>query len=207
MRALNGTLALNFNNVKYAGVDINHELAKIGGFLGRGASTEKDQGYTNIQKLTGNILVKNGVAQTNNLQALLDVANVGATGTADLATQRLNLDVTAVLNKAFSQQVGGSSIGGYMNTALANNQGEVVIPAIVTGTFQHPVFAPNVQKIAQMKLKGLLPTGSNPLAGGAGGLIGGFLGQKQGNQPNANQQQQQQNPVNQIMGLFGKKKK
>ncbi len=210
MRALNGTLALNFNNVKYSGVDINHELASIGGFLGRAGSAQKDQGYTNIQKVTGNILVKNGVAQTNNLQALLDVANVGATGTADLATQRLNLDVTAVLNKAFSQQVGGSNIGGFMNTALANNQGEVVIPAMVTGTFQHPVFAPNVQKIAQMKMKGLLPTGANPLggaAGGAGGLIGGFLGQKQGNPQQPNAQQQQQNPVNQVLGIFGKKKK
>jgi AsmA protein len=205
MRALNGTVNLNFNNVRYSGVDLNHQIAQLGGFLGKGQASSKDQGFTNILKITGNVLVKNGIAQTNNLQALLDIANVGAAGTANLASQALNLDVTAVLTKAASQQVGGSQIGGYMNTALSNNQGEIVIPALVTGTFDHPVFTPNVQKIAQMKLKGLMPSADNPLGGGAS-ILGGLMGQK-GQQPAGQQQQQQQDPVNQLMGIFGKKKK
>ncbi len=33
MRALNGTIKVDFNNVKYSGADINHELASIAGFL------------------------------------------------------------------------------------------------------------------------------------------------------------------------------
>jgi AsmA protein len=207
MRALNGTAALNFANVRYSGVDLNHQIAQLGGFLGKAQTSGKDQGYTNIQKVTGNIVVKNGIAQTSNLQALLDIANVGATGTANLATQALNLNVTAVLSKATSQQVGGSQAGSYMNTALANNQGEIVIPATVTGTFDHPVFAPDVQKIAQMKLKGLMPSADNPLGGGAG-VLGGLLGQKGATPANKGQpQQQQQDPVNQLMGVFGKKKK
>ena len=184
---------LNFNNVRYSGVDVGHELASIGQFLNSAQSLQKDQGFTNILKMTGNVVVRNGIAQTNNLQALLDVANVGITGNANLVSQALNLDVTAVLAKSFSQQVGGTGIGGYMNTALANNQGEIVIPATVTGTFQHPVFGPNVQKIAQMKLKGLMPSADNPL-GGASGILGNLLGQKnanpnQGQQPNTQQQQ------------------
>jgi AsmA protein len=207
MKALNGNVNLNFNNVRYSGVDIGHELAGIGRFLNSAQSLQKDQGFTNILKMTGNVVVRNGMAQTNNLQALLDVANVGITGSANLASQVLNLDVTAVLSKAFSQQVGGTGIGGYMNTALANNQGEIVIPATVTGTFQHPVFGPNVQKIAQMKVKGLMPSTDNPL-GGASGILGNLLGQKntnpnQGQQPNT---QQQPNPVDQILDIFGKKK-
>jgi AsmA protein len=208
MRALNGNLNLNFNNVRYSGVDIGHQLASIGRFLNSAQSLQKDQGFTNILKMTGNVVVRNGMAQTNNLQALLDVANVGITGNANLVSQALNLDVTAVLSKGFSQQVGGTTIAGYMNTALANNQGEIVIPAIVTGTLQHPVFGPNVQKIAQMKLKGLMPSTDNPL-GGASGILGNLLGQKnatpnQGQQPNT---QQQTNPVDQILDIFGKKKK
>jgi AsmA protein len=207
MRALNGNLNLNFNNVRYSGVDVGHELASIGQFLNSAQSLQKDQGFTNILKMTGNVVVRNGIAQTNNLQALLDVANVGITGNANLVSQALNLDVTAVLVKSFSQQVGGTGIGGYMNTALANNQGEIVIPATVTGTLQHPVFGPNVQKIAQMKLKGLMPSTDNPLAG-ASGILGNLLGQKNAN-PNQGQQpntQQQPNPVNQILDIFGKKK-
>jgi AsmA protein len=207
MRALNGNLNLNFNNVRYSGVDVAHELASIGQFLNAAQSLQKDQGFTNILKMTGNVVVRNGIAQTNNLQALLDVANVGITGNANLVSQALNLDVTAVLAKGFSQQVGGTGIGGYMNTALANNQGEIVIPATVTGTLQHPVFGPNVQKIAQMKLKGLMPSADNPL-GGASGILGNLLGQKNAN-PNQGQPpntQQQPNPVDQILDIFGKKK-
>ncbi len=207
MKALNGNVNLNFNNVRYSGVDVGHELASIGQFLNSAQSLQKDQGFTNILKMTGNVVVRNGIAQTNNLQALLDVANVGITGNANLVSQALNLDVTAVLAKGFSQQVGGTGIGGYMNTALANNQGEIVIPATVTGTLQHPVFGPNVQKIAQMKLKGLMPSADNPL-GGASGILGNLLGQKNAN-PNQGQQpntQQQPNPVDQILDIFGKKK-
>ena len=202
MRALNGNMAVNFNNVHYAGTDITHQLESIGGFLKPG---QRDQGFTKILKMTGDVLVRNGVAQTNNLQAVLDIANVGATGSANLITQVLNLDVTAVFSKPISQQVGGTSIGGYMNTALANNQGELVIPAVVTGTFQNPRFAPDMQKIAQMKMKGLLPSSDNPL-GGASGILENLLGQKNPNPNKAQPSAPEQNPVDQILGLFGKKK-
>src|SRR5439155_464777 len=84
MKALNGTLNLNFNNVKYSGADINHELASIAGFLNK--SNTASQGFTNILRMTGNVLVKNVIAQTNNLQALLDLGNLGVAGTANLVT-------------------------------------------------------------------------------------------------------------------------
>jgi hypothetical protein len=63
-----------------------------------------------------------------------------------------------------------------MNTALANNQGELVLPVIVTGSFQHPQVVPDVQQIAQMKLHNLLPTSKNP-----GQLTNGVLGALFGN--------------------------
>jgi hypothetical protein len=120
------------------------------------------------------------------------------------------------LSQQFTLKVGGTSgVGGYMQTALANNQGELVIPAIVTGTFDHPKFAPDLQQVAQMKLKGLMPNFSNPSQGVAG-LIGGLLGQKNANANQQGQQQQQAQPspeqgvqgaAQQILGgLFGKKK-
>src|SRR5438105_13344057 len=84
IRALNGNMNLNFNNVRYTGVDLSHQLAVIAGFLKPGNPGQNDSGLTNILRMTGDILVKNGIAQTNNLQALLDIANVGIVGTADL---------------------------------------------------------------------------------------------------------------------------
>ncbi|PYX02876.1 MAG: hypothetical protein DMG85_20745 [Acidobacteria bacterium] len=175
LRVLNGSANLNFNNVRLNGTDIAHQLAAIAGFARPGE------------------------------QALLDVGNVSATGTANLVTEALNLSVSAVLSKAMSQQVGGTSIGGYMNTALANNQGEIVIPVLVTGTFKNPRFAPDLQKLAQMKLKGLVPNFENPGAA-ASGILGTLLGQKGNQTQQPQQQQQQQQPgVQQLLDLFGKK--
>ncbi|MBZ5698370.1 MAG: AsmA family protein [Acidobacteriia bacterium] len=203
LKALNGTLGLDFNNVRYAGSDIAHQLASIGGFL---KPSEKDQGFTNISRMTGDIVVKNGFAQTNNLLATLDIGNIAVAGTTNLVNEALDLRVTAVLSKDFSQRAGGTGIGGYMSTALANSQGELVIPAIVTGTFESPRFTPDLQKVAQMKLKGLLPNLNNPSAGVAG-ILGGLLGQKSGTQAQPQKEQQQPNPVQQLIDIFGNKKK
>ena len=205
MRALNGTTNLNFNTVRYSGADISHQLAAIAGFLNK--SNQSDQGFTNISKMTGNIVLRNGVAQTSDLQALLDIGNLNVAGTADLASQALNLRVTAVLTKAFTDKLGGATgISGFMNTALANTQGELVIPATVTGTFQNPRFAPHLKQIGQMRLKGLLPNANNP-SSAVSGILGGLLGQKGATQTQQQPQQQQpQNAVDQIIGIFGNKK-
>jgi AsmA protein len=158
-------------------------------------------------------VVKNGIAQTNNLQAKLDIGNVAAVGTANLVNEALNLHVTTVLSQSVSQKVGGNSIGGFMNTALANNQGELVVPALVTGTISNPKFAPDVQQIAQMKVKGLVPNFNNPgsVTGILQNLLGGTGNPAQATQPQGQQQtqqqDQQQNPVQQLLGVFGKKKK
>jgi hypothetical protein len=113
-----------------------------------------------------------------------------------------------VLSQGFSQKVGGQNVGGFMKTALANNQGQLVVPALVTGTFSKPLFAPDVQQLAQMKFKNLIPNMDNP--GSVAGTLQNLLG---GAKPPAQGQQQQQaqpatpqdNPVQQVLGLFGKK--
>jgi uncharacterized protein involved in outer membrane biogenesis len=212
-RSLNGTLAINLTNGKLMNLDLLHELASVGKFVGGNFAAPKN--FTDLVSLTGNFDVKNGVAQTNNLKAVIDGGTLAAAGLINLADQSLNLHVNAVLNKALSQQVGGTQVGGFMNTALANNQGELVLPVIITGTFQHPQVAPDVQQIAQMKLKNLLPSTKNPgqltqgilgailgnknqggaadqqggqSKGGIGGILGAISGQQQQNQ----QQQPQQ---------------
>jgi len=207
VRALNGTIDVNLNNVHYAGVDISHELASL---VGSPTAGQKDQGFTNILKMTGNVLVKNGIAQTNNLQGALDIANVGAVGTANLASQALNLHLNAVFSKAFSQQAGGATmagmnLGSLVSAALLNGQGELVVPANVTGTFQSPKFTPDVGRMAQMRLRGIMPTGENPL-GAASSILEEILGQ-QGQSAKGQRQPQQENPANQILDIFSKKKK
>jgi AsmA protein len=202
-RSLNGQLSLNLLNGKLMNLDLLHELASVGKFLGSSAVPSAPRGFTNMAQLSGNFNVKNGVAQTNNLKAVIDGGTMAAAGLINLADQSLNLHVTAVLNKALSQQVGGTQIGGFMNTALANNQGELVIPVIVTGTFQHPQVAPDVQQLAEMKLKNLLPTSKNP-GQLTTGIVGQILGKGQGTQNGA---QQPQGGLSGILGAIGGKQK
>jgi uncharacterized protein involved in outer membrane biogenesis len=236
-RGLNGNVGLNLNNGKLMNVDLLHELAAVGKFLGGLPSGPKN--FTDLVQLSGNFDIKNGIAQTNNLKAVIDGGTLAAAGLVNLADQSLNMHLTAVLSKAFSQQVGGTQIGGFMNTALANNQGELVLPVIVTGSFQHPQIAPDVQQIAQMKLKNLLPTSKDPGAltsgilgaimnnnqngnnnnGGIGGIVGAITGkqqqqdQQQQSLPQSDQtnnnpnQQKQENPIGGILDQVLKKKK
>lgn len=203
-RSLNGNLAIDLTNGKLMNLDLLHELASVGKFVGNGFGAPK--GFTNLVQLTGNFDVKNGLAQTNNLKAVIDGGTMAAAGLINLADQSLNLHVTAVLNKAISQQVGGTQVGGFMNTALANNQGELVLPVIVTGTFQHPQVAPDVQQIAKMKLDNLLPSSKNP-GQLTTGILGAILGNK--NQGGANGQQpagqQQKGGIGGILDAIGGK--
>ncbi|HYG99719.1 MAG TPA: AsmA family protein [Terriglobales bacterium] len=210
-RSLNGTLALNLTNGRIAGIDLLNQLAAIGKFAGLRKS---EQAMTNVAKLSGNFKIADGVAHTNNLQAVIDGGTLAAVGSVDLAKQALDMQMTAVLSRNVTQQAG--SIGGLMTTALQNNRGETVIPVLVSGTFDNPKFAPDLQAVAQMKLNNLLPSVTNPGAGGVvgsilkggagaqggqqglGGIIGAITGgqqspkQQQQGQP-AQQQQQQQN--------------
>src|SRR5262249_45713898 len=60
-RALNGTMVLDFSPLRIAGFDAANELAGIGGF----ASALSKQNFTEILKFTGRVVVKNGVAQSD----------------------------------------------------------------------------------------------------------------------------------------------
>src|SRR5262249_32559753 len=113
-----------------------------------------------------------------------------------------DLHLTAVLSEGYSQTVGGTSIGGFLNTALANTKGELVIPVVVTGTFQDPHFAPDLQSVAQMKLQNLIPSIDNP-AGLGKGVVEQILRGKPG-QP---VQPQQPGSLRDLLDLFQKGKK
>src|SRR5262249_62086185 len=127
-RTLSGKLSMNLANGKLAHVDFLNQLAAVGRFLQSGGGNA-EQTFTNLVKLTGAFDINNGIAQTNNLQAVMDGGTLAAQGTANLADQSLNMHVTAVLTKSMSEKVGGTTIGGDMDNALGNAEGGLVIPA------------------------------------------------------------------------------
>jgi uncharacterized protein involved in outer membrane biogenesis len=159
-RSFNGDLELNLSNGKLMNLDLLHELGEQGKFVRPAAA--KTRNFTNSTQLSGNFTVIDGVARTSDLKATIDGGAIAANGQLNLAGASLNLHVMVILNKTLSQQVGGTQIGGIMNTALANDQKELVLPVIVTGTFEHPQVAPDLKQVADMKAKNLLPTTSKP---------------------------------------------
>ncbi len=208
-RTLNGTLNFDVSNGQLKNVNILNELAKIGKFL-NSAPAQAAGNSTSLRKLAGTLNIVNGVANTNNLTAVLDSGSLSANGALNLVNQGINMHMTALLASNISQAVGGSKVGGYLNTALANDKGELVLPVIVTGNMAHPSFSPDVEAMAKLRLK----NGLNGVLGKQGGALGGILngvlggGQKQQQgQQQQQQQQQQQNPLNSIFDQFKKKKK
>ena len=210
VQTLNGPFTLNLTNGKLMKIDLLNELGKIGKFGGG------SKGYTSISSMSGTFDVRNGVANTNDLKAALDVGTMAATGTINLVNEALGLHLTAVLDKAFSQSAGGTNVGGYLNTVLGNKNGELVLPVIITGTMSHPVVAPDMAKIAQMKLNNILPSAAGLIGGkgGAGGILGTLLGggqAQQGQQQPQPGKQAQPSPQQQLQdalgGLLGGSKK
>jgi hypothetical protein len=207
-------------NGQLKNINILSEISKVGKFLNSAPAQASGSG-TALRKLAGTLNVVNGVANTNNLTAVLDTGSLSANGALNLVNQDVNMHMTAVLASGISQTVGGSKVGGYLNTALANNKGELVLPVLVTGNMAHPLFAPDVQAMAKMRLSNLLPTSGDPSkatsgllngvlgnkGGAVGGILGGVLGGGQKPQQGQQQQQQQQSPLNSLFDQLKKKKK
>jgi uncharacterized protein involved in outer membrane biogenesis len=154
-RSLNGSMNLKLQQGKLSGINLMNEVASVAQFLGFRKSADVT---TNIVDLVGDLNIVNGVARTDNLKLTLQDGSALATGTTNLADQSLNMKLLVTLHKGLSTQVGGSKIGGFMTTAFANNQGELVVPVSVTGTFANPRVTPDPARMAQTRLKSLVPT-------------------------------------------------
>ena len=201
-KTLNGIVNFNVTNGQLKNINILKQLSAVGKFLNPTSAAAGND--TALKKFSGTLNIRNGLATTNNLVAVLNEGSLSANGSLNLVNQALDLHMNAVLAKGISSAVGGNSIGGFLNTALANNQGELVLPVLVTGTTAHPVFAPDVQAIAKMKLNHLLPTSGDPSKmtnGLAGSVLNGLLGQQSGQK-----NQKQQSPLDSLFQQLNKKK-
>jgi uncharacterized protein involved in outer membrane biogenesis len=158
-RTLDGTVSLELRNGRLAGFNLLKELGSVGKFVNVPGLSKP---YTEVTQLSAKFNIKAGVGRTDDLKGVFDAGTMAGAGTISLVDQSLNMNLTVVLSKETSQSVGGNLIGGFLNTALANNRGELIMPVLVTGTLQHPKFAPDAGQIAKMKLQNLMPTADDP---------------------------------------------
>lgn len=156
-RALNGQIKLNFSKGRLLSFNLLDELSTLAKFLRINPQSEK---MTSFLALTGDLSIKDGLATTDNLKLDLDKASTTLSGTLGLTDQKLNLRLQTVLTRAYSDEIGGTRIGGYLSSAVANQRGELVLPTLVTGTFGQPRFTPDAGAIAKLKMQNVMQPGS-----------------------------------------------
>jgi AsmA protein len=177
-KSLNGSMSLKVDNGKLLAMSVLNEVNKIAQFVTKAAPTPNQ--VTPFLALTGDIKLTNGVASTDNLLLTLDTGSVQVSGTMNLVNESINLKMLTTLGKSYTEQVGGTRVGGYLTAAVLNQRGEMVIPALVTGTFSAPRVAPDAAAMAKMKVQQIIPGLTKPgaLNEGVGGLLDMLKGKK-----------------------------
>jgi len=130
-------------------------------------------------KLGAALSALSGKASTGNDTTIQNFSSDVRMSPAGTEANNINLTVPAIGILTGAGTVSPSNELAFKMKADVAGAG---IPFGVTGTAQDPKFTPDVKGIA-------------------GGLLQGYLNQEKGTG-----QQQQQNPINNVMGLFGKKK-
>ncbi len=152
-KSLNGTLAIRLADGRVAGVNMLNEISKFAKFFGYAA---EQTAFTDFVKMGGTLKIVNGIAQTNDLALEMKGAKLNGAGTMNLVAQTLDMKIGAVLDSEFSRKVGGSQVGGFMSTALADEKGQLIIPSIVRGSFAKPSVTPDAEQFAKLKMKSLV---------------------------------------------------
>jgi uncharacterized protein involved in outer membrane biogenesis len=166
-KSMGGTFGLKLADGKLAGVNLVNEMAGIAKLLG---FRKQGEAVTNILGLTGNWAITNGVAETRDLKMAFDGGSLTAAGTVNLATQAIQMKLTTTMTRAFADQFTGNRIGGLLTTALTNKNGEIVIPANVSGSLAKPMFTPDAAEMARLRVQSVVPSASE-----AASKIGGAV--------------------------------
>ena len=149
-KSLNGTVALRLADGKIAGVNYLNEISKFAKFFGYNGTPGK---MTDFARMSGTLKFQNGIARTDDLDVQINGARITGAGTVNLVAETLDLRLGTVLEKAFGDSVGGSKIGGFMTTALTDEKGQLLIPALLRGPIANPTVQPDAEQFAKLKLK------------------------------------------------------
>jgi uncharacterized protein involved in outer membrane biogenesis len=207
-KSLNGEVRLELTNGKLQGANLLNEMAVLGKFLG---AVKRPEAFTTIVGLTGTFKINDGIATTDNVRLDFGGGTTAAAGTINLVDQSLDLRLNTVFGKELSQRAGGTQVGESLANVLSNPKGELVIPAIVSGTFAKPRFAPDIKRLAEMKLRSLIPTSEDPaggkgLAEGVRGIFDALRGKKDQTPEQGAEGAAQPKPLDSLRDLFRRKK-
>jgi len=140
-RSLNGTTQLELANGRLNGEHLFNEMVGIGKLVGLMKVKET---VTDIVKFGVTMQIANGVTTKK------DLAMDFGSGTLGLVDQLIRLRVTTVLGTEPATKAGWGQLGGLMGAVFSSPRGELVFPALVTGTFGQPRFAPDAEQSGRL---------------------------------------------------------
>ncbi len=151
VRTAKGQGEVTLVNGRLAQLNLSKELAAVGQLAG----LSFDQRDTPIEDMASQFTVADGWVRTDNLTLRSPDLTMVAAGGFSLEDE-LNFEGTAVFSPEASQRISSRSpLGGF----LTDDQGRVVVPFLVRGTFAAPKIVPDAKRLLQMKV-----------GGGSGGL-------------------------------------
>jgi len=151
VRTAKGQGEVTLVNGRLAQLNLSKELAAVGQLAG----LSLDQRDTPIEDMASQFTLADGWVRTDNLTLRSPDLTMVAAGGFSLEDE-LNFEGTAVFSPEASQRISSRSpLGGF----LTDDQGRVVVPFLVRGTFAAPKIVPDAKRLLQMKV-----------GGGSGGL-------------------------------------
>ncbi len=143
---LNGNASFLFSDGAVKGLNLAHMLRKAKAKLKGQSLPDSDVKKTDFAKLSGSFLIKNGIANNNDLKATLPFARVTGEGAIDLPKESLNyLVMTKVVTTSKGQ--GGAE--------LSELKG-LTVPVRIKGSFSDPSIKLDMDKLIGDKAKAKL---------------------------------------------------
>jgi AsmA protein len=145
IRSLNGKIDANVKQGALIGIDIVYELQRVDALLKRQVPPQRTgPARTVFNTLQTNGTLDKGVLRIDDLRMETDYLKVHGRGTLDTATEAINYQLVAAVNKL---PAGGAGGGGGLGALTA-----VEVPLTITGTMSSPTVRPDIEALAKGKL-------------------------------------------------------
>jgi AsmA protein len=147
IRSLNGKIDANVKQGALIGIDIVYELQRVDALLKRQVPPQRTgPARTVFNTLQTNGTLDKGVLRIDDLRMETDFLKVHGRGTLDTATEAINYQLVASVNKL---PAGGAAVGGGGRLGALT---AAEVPLTITGTMSSPTVRPDIEALAKGKL-------------------------------------------------------
>ncbi len=142
-RDLDGDVSFTFADGALEGFDIWYELRRLSAVTGGDPTPQRPQGprRTPFSSIAASGVVEDGLLTTQDLSAVLQYLSLSGTGTVNLLTDALNLDLTAQFPDA----------GAFVDAPELENLANAQLPLTVTGTLAEPSIRPDFAAVVRAR--------------------------------------------------------